>query len=73
MRLPVDPMVAVEVAERGGEVDAGGIDETVGHGLKPGADGEKFAAYGSGPGIQVPRVHEIADKIGLQQHVGIER
>ena len=63
---------AVEVPQGGREADAGGIDAQLIQRFESGTDGEQFAANGTRPRIGLASLHQSADEIGFQQHVGIQ-
>jgi len=63
---------AVEVAEVGGEVDAGGVDAGLVLDVEVGAHDEEFAADGADAVIQAGGLEESLDEGGHEEDVGVE-
>ena len=63
---------AIEVAEIGGEVDAGGIDARFGVDVEIRAHHEEFAADGADAVVEAAGLEERLDEVGHQEDVGIE-
>ena len=63
---------AVEVAQHGVEVDAGGIDHGLFGDLEVGTHGQQLAADRADVGIELSGIHQRLNEIGKQQHIGIE-
>jgi len=64
---------AVQMAQHGVEVDAGGIHHRLLGNLEVRRHGEQLAAHGADLGIELPGIEQGLDEVRQQEHVRVER